>query len=261
MKPLIYFSRLLYESLRVGLYFVPLSLGLALSIPVFSPRELGSEKKLDVQRLIFTSAKTKLFRQAPSYRRFNYEFVPGGRYLILGGIRSGRTSLAKIFTGQAEYGRRAWLIKSDGQRFFYNDFFSQYAGFYYLDPKFTSVRSLLETVVGKVKTDISSQDFAKVSELVNQHSELRDVFFEREDWRLSAERLCANARGALVLQIIYCLLNKPSLIAIDNFWLEREDADNMALLKLLGRLLPDSIIVCFAGVDKDLFNYQNKYEI
>ena len=258
---IVYFSRLLYESARIGLYSVPLCLGLVLSVPQFSARQLGMNRSFHADKLIFASAKSKLFRRAGKYRRFLFEFTPGGRYLFTGSPRSGRSALAKLFTGRAVYGRRAWLVKTGQKRYFYKEFFDKYAGFYYLDPAFTSVRSLLETVSGKEKTAVSTADLATASNLVNQYPELHDIFFEKEDWRFRTDKFCVNAKNTLLIQIIYCLLHRPYLIAVDNFWLEREDPEIFNLLRLLGQLLPETIIVVFAQADSSLFAYRAKYEI
>jgi hypothetical protein len=258
---LVYFSRLLYESLRVGLYSVPLALGLKLSVPEFAPRHLGANKELKAKSLIFSSAKTKLFKRSRSYRAFKFEFKRSERYLITGALRSGRSLLARLLTGQAVYGRRAWILKLSQKRYFYNEFFDKYGGFYYFDPKFNSERSLLETVLGKEKTAISDLDLSRASTLVNQYPELREIFGEKEDWRYRADKFCTNAKNVFLIQAIYCLLNPPYLITIDNAFLDRNDAEIKDILSLLDKLLPQTIIIVFATSENSSFNYQKTYEI
>lgn len=258
---LVYFSRLLYESLRAGLYAVPFLLGLKLSVPQFSPRRLGSNRSCRAKSIIFQAQKAKLSKQARIYRSFNFEFKSGARYLITGKANSGRSALARLFTGSAVYGRRAWVIKDEKKRYFYNEFFDKYAGFYYLDPNFKSHRSLLETVSGKEKTEIEATDLAAASNLVNQYSELRQIFSEREDWRFRADKFGHNAKNTLLLQVIYCLLHPPRLIAIDNTWLDSQDEAIIALLRLLDKLLSESSLIFFARQDDKLFNYTQNYEI
>jgi len=258
---LVYFSRLLYESLRVGLYSVPLALGLKLSVPEFAPRHLGANKDLKAKSLIFSSTKTKLFKRSSSYRAFKFEFKRGERYLVNGGLRSGRSFLARLLAGQAVYGRRAWIIKLAKKRYFYNEFFDKYGGFYYFDPKFSSERSLLETVLGKEKTSVSALDLSRASTLVNQYPQLREIFGEREDWRYRADKFCTNTKNIFLIQAIYCLLNPPYLITIDNAFLDREDDEIKSIISLLDKLLPHTIIVAFAGAKDASFNYQKTYEI
>lgn len=258
---LVYFSRLLYESLRVGLYSVPLALGLKLSVPEFAPRHLGAGKELKAKSLIFSSTKTKLFKRSTAYRSFKFEFKRGERYLVNGRLRSGRSLLARLLAGQAVYGRRAWVIKLTKKRYFYNEFFDKYGGFYYFDPKFSSERSLLETVLGKEKTSVSALDLSRASTLVNQYPQLREIFGEREDWRYRADKFCINTKNVFLIQAIYCLLNPPYLITIDNAFLDREDDDINSIISLLDKLLPQTIIVVFAGAKDKSFNYQKTYEI
>ncbi|MDD2680590.1 MAG: ABC transporter transmembrane domain-containing protein [Patescibacteria group bacterium] len=258
---LVYFSRLLYESLRIGLYSVPFALGLKLSVPEFIARRLGRRQLFKADKLIFSSSKSKLFKQAKSYRAFRFEFDKGGRYLCSGVVRSGRSLLAKLLCGEGVYGRRAWLLKAGDKKYFYNEFFEKYAGFYYLDPNFTSSRSLLETVVGKEKTAINELEFARASGLINEHKLLRDIFSVKEDWRLRADKFLVNSKNILLIQIVYCLLNKPYLIALDNAWTDRRDKEVEDLLLLLEKLLPDTIIVVMADRENKLFNYREHYEI
>ena len=58
---IIYFSRLLYESLRIGLYMVPFFLGLALSVPLENAKKLGREDRPNFKELAFKSMKVKFF--------------------------------------------------------------------------------------------------------------------------------------------------------------------------------------------------------
>ncbi len=257
----VYFSRLLYESLRVGLYSVPFTFGLSLSIPKFSPAELGANKLPDFSEIIFKSAKTKLFKKSKYYQNLKFTFAAGKKYLITGLRRGGKSSLAKLLSGRGEYGRRAWIIKVNNKRYFYNDFFGKYTSFYYIDPKFKSERTLLEVVAGKEKNRISQEEFALISELINKHEELKDIFFVKEDWRLKAHKLIDNPKNNLLLQVAYCLVNKPFFIAVDNYWADLADADCDALLRLLADNLPDSIVVFFAKANDKKISVSEHYEI
>lgn len=258
---LIYLSRLMYEGLRVGLYSVPFALGLILSIPEKSAGNISRHLEPPFQEIIFQLVKAKLFKHSPYYKDLSFCFHRGGRYLVSAAPRRGKSILAHLFVGLGQYARRAWIIKADKKRFFYNDFFAVYSSFYYIDPGFISSRTILEVVLGKEKTRIKEEEFTHLSELVNNHEELRDIFFEREDWRLPASKFTTNAKSILLLQVLYCLVRKPFLITVDNFWLDRGDPEIDALLCLLARELPNSIIVFFAGVKRDLLSYNQSYEI
>jgi hypothetical protein len=258
---LIYFSRLLYECLRVGLYSVPLAFGLSLSVPDKNPHPLSSGAPFLGKELIFKSAKVKFFKKAFYHKKVKFCFNAGGRYLISGKHRTGKTSLARLFTGNAIYGRRAWLIKSDKKRFFYNDFFGHYSGFYHLDPEFSSSRTILEVALGKEKQRITDEDFLRLTERVNANELLRDVFFEREDWRLKTNKVITNSKSNLLLQILYCLEKKPKLITIDNYWLDTSDQEIVKLLDLLDKSLPNSILIYFATKKHQSENYHACYEI
>ncbi len=258
---LIYLSRLMYEGLRVGLYSVPFALGLILSVPEKSAGKISRRLEPPFQEIVFQLVKAKLFKRAAYQNNLNFCFHRGGRYLVSAAPRRGKSILARLFVGLGQYARRAWIIKADKKRFFYNDFFAAYSGFYNIDPGFASSRTILEVALGKEKTRIKEEEFIRLSALVNNHEELRDIFFERNDWRLRADRFANNAKNVLLLQVLYCLTRKPFLITVDNFWLDRGDTEIDALLCLLAKELPDSIIVFFAGAKRDLLPYDKSYEI
>ncbi|MFA6995590.1 MAG: ABC transporter transmembrane domain-containing protein [Patescibacteria group bacterium] len=257
----IYFSRLLYEGLQVGLYSVPFTLGLALGIPTKGRRARASYSQPQFKKIIFQVAKARLFKNSPHYKNLSFCFQVGGRYLISAAPRIGKTILARLFAGTGRYAHRAWIIKTDKKRFFYNDFFSVYTGFYYIDPNFTSDRTILEVALGQERIRIKEEDFTSLSNLINSREELRGIFFEREDWRLKASKFTTNAKNILLLQILYCLRKKPFLITIDNYWLDRQDPEIDVLLRLLARELPKSILVFFASTKRDVLPYDEYYEI
>jgi len=257
----VYFSRLLYESLRIGLYSVPFTFGLSLSVPKNTAPEIGRDLKPRFKELIFKSAKVKLFKKSPYYKNLRFIFKVGKQYLISGARRSGKSTLATLFCGRGEYGRRAWIIKARDKRYFYNDFFQHYASFYFIDPKFKSERTLLEVVAGREKSRISQEDFASISALVNGHPELKEIFFEKEDWRLKAHKFTKSPKNNLLLQVAYCLANRPYFVAVDNYWADLHDADCDALLNLLRVNLPTSIVVFFATEDSGKDTFSEHYEI
>lgn len=258
---IIYFSRLLYESMRVGLYGVPFLLGLDLSVPRENPKKLNREIKFNFKQIIFKATKTKFFKKDDYHKNLNFKFTTGGRYLISGPHRAGKTALARLFSGLANYGRRTWIIKANDRRYFYNEFFDKYSGFYYINPNFTSQRTLLEVVTGKEKEGIDNTDFIRIIGRINEHPELQKIFFEKDDWRLKSFKSLKNTQSVLLLQVLYCLEKKPLFIALDNFWLDYDDPETDSLLQLLARLLPKSIILFFATKPRTILPYDNTYEI
>ena len=258
---IVYCSRLLYESLRVGLYSVPFLFGLSLSVPPKGIRSLSNLVKAKFKELTIQSAKTKLFKKSKYYKNLKFQFMVGSRYLITGDKLSGKTKLAKLLAGRGEFNRHAWIIKADKRRFFYNDFFRAYKGTYFIDPAFTSGRTLLEIVAGKEKNRLKAEDLLRIDDLIKSHPELTDLFFERADWRLRAEKFVTNSKSCLLLQIAYCLENKPLIVSLDNYWLDLNDPTIDSLLSLLSRELPDSILVFFASQKRSLLDYDAYYEI
>lgn len=243
---IIYTSRILYTSLRAGLYSVPTLLGIKLSVPERKSLSLSVGKKLKTLSINLKSPKLKIFRYGDYHKNIEFDFKAGGRYLITGKERSGKSSLARTIVGQAEYGRRAWIIKYKNKRFFYNDFYQSFSGFYYIDPNFKSSRSVLEIALGLEKKLIKDQDFLKIVKIIEKNQILQGLFFARHDWRLKADKELNNPKDKLLLQVLYCLWSKPALITIDNYWLDIQDDEFITIIKLLEKSLPESIIISFS---------------
>lgn len=257
----VYFSRLLYEAVRVGLYSIPLFLGLKLSTPRFKPRHLGKNCRLSAKLLEFKSTKNKLYKQAKIYQTFHYIFKRGGRYLLYSQNSLSRNSLAQVFSGLAVFGRRAWIIKSSGKRYFYNEFFDKYQAVFYLDPKFNSNRSILETILGKEKGKITDQEFIDLSNLVNSHKQLRDIFFEKEDWRFLASKFCISSYNIFLIQLLHCLCYKPYMMVIDSEFIRADEEKIWDLIKLTNKLLPETTLLIFGDRDNNKIQYDEVYSI
>lgn len=257
----VYFSRLLYEAVRVGLYSIPLFLGLKLATPRFSPRHLGENSKLMSSTLSFKSGKNKLYQTAKKYQSFNYRFKKGGRYLFYTSNQLVSRALAQVFSGVAVYGRRAWLLKTESGRYFYNEFFDKYQAVFYLDPQFNSERSILETVLGKEKGSISDAEFLALSSLVNSHPQLRDIFSAKEDWRFLASKFCITTYQVFLIQFIHCLIKQPYMMVIDAAFITANDPKIWSLIKLGDELLKETVIVVFANENNKLINYHETYPL
>lgn len=257
----IYFSRLIYTSLRAGLYSVPLFLGFSLSVPSNNPRPMKEKVAKRIDSLIFKSSKVKLYKKGKYYNNLEFKFNQGKRYLIYGKKRAGKTILAKLFCGYGFYRRSAWIIKANNERFLYNNFFSKYKGFYYIDPNFKSNRSILEFIAGKEKNKIKAEEFAKITYLTSKYKELKDVFFDKDDWRLSADFYMNNSKDSILLQILHCLHNKKEIIAVDNYWLDLNDIKINELLLLLNKEAKETILVLFSVSNNNIINYDKIYEI
>lgn len=257
----IYFSRIMYESFRIGIYSISFMLGLSLSIPKHNPLPLSKNLQNKFKVIIFKTTKTRFFRGGKYYKNLLFSFKIKGRYLITGNRLLGKTKLAKLFSGFADFNKKAWIIKIGKRRFSYNNFFHKYGGFFYLDPSFSSNRSILEVLAGKEKNLLRPDDLYRVSELINFHDKFSDIFFDKYDWRVPANKIMSNNKNRLLVQIISCLVLKPRLITIDNFWLDLNDSEINYFLGVLSKELPNSMIIFFASKNSDILLFDGKYEI
>jgi hypothetical protein len=257
----IYFSRLLYESLRAGLYSFPLFLGLKLSLPERGIPKNGRHPFTEKINLAFTSRKFRPFKGAKYLKDLNFSFQEGKRYLFVGRARSGKSALAKIFCGYGDYGRRAWVIKQNRRRYQYNSFFKIFAPFYYLGDDFNSQRSLLEVLSGKTKEEVSPSDVERLAAIIRDNPEFSGIFLENDDWRAKANRFLKNRKDVLAIQVLSCLYRQPRFVAIDNCWLDREDEEVNTWLKIMAVKMPNSVLVFFAAANNSVVPVDKVYEI
>lgn len=257
----IYFSRLAYESLQIGLYFFPAKLGLALT-NIRTGKTSRSEDRLRIKSsLVLYSQKTKLFQEGKYYNKASWEFNVSGRYLIKGPACSGKTALAKILAGRGTYNLKALKFRLDGERLDYQGYCQLFSNFYFFDPGFYSEKNLLELMAGASRDDISSELVSTVMETAAAHPLLSKLISSSSNFGSSAKGLWAKPSSAFALHALTCLVKKPDLVIIDNFWTDLDYPEIKEAIKILDKHLPDSIIVLFSRSDSNLLNYQKIYDL
>ncbi|HOF79855.1 MAG TPA: hypothetical protein PLA53_01645 [bacterium] len=258
---IVYLSRLANEALRIGLYWFPAKLGLYLTIV----RSVGQLKfpqifKID-KTIVFYSPKTKLFQQSAYYRRLSFSFKPGDRILFTGPNLSGKTRLARLLAGQGAYLPKSIHVKIDGRRFNYCQWQEIFGGAYLLDQTLaTTEKSLMEFLLGRDKQNIDLADIEKILAVVNKQKIIKDLVAADGNLNRSV-RVIDNHSSFFALQAAYCLINRPALIVVDNFWLDLGYNDIRVILNIMSQQLSDSIIICFSGQANKFLNYHQHYAI
>ncbi len=258
---LIYLSRVAAESLRFGLYIFPAKLGLSLTnVPLEKYRHRGNFK--DIKReIVFYSRKTKLFKTGKYYRDLKFSFSKGGRYLIYGPNLSGKTALARLFFGGETYNSKAVKVKIDGQRLDFYDYQSKFNRAYLFDPNFNSQKSLIEIITGLDREETPFAEIEKALAIAMSYPELVRLVSSDHNFNVSAAAIWSNHLSAFALHSLHCLVTKPSLIIIDNLWLDLDYPGVNDILKLISRELPEAIMVVFAHKDGANLNYDQRYDL
>jgi hypothetical protein len=258
---LVYLSRVVTESLRVGLYFFPAKLGFSLTnvkVEKYSHRE----DKIKINKeLSFYSKKIKLFKTGKYYKDLKLTFKKAGRYLFYGSNLSGKTNLARIFFGHDFETSKALKVRIDGRRTHFPNYQKKFRDIYFFDPKFYSQKSLIEVVtgIGREEADFSNTD--RALKIIGDHKMLADLISDSNNFSASAASIWSNNLSAFALHALHCLVTKPVVIIIDNLWLDLNYSDIDKILNIISSELPDSIIIVFAKNKLTNLKYDETYNM
>ncbi len=259
---LIYFSRALNEATRVGLYLFPARLGLFLTV-VQSGKNYVKDTAFHLREktLGFRSHKTKLFPEGEYYRNMRFDFKPGERVLFFGTNMTGKTSLAKLFAGVAAYNPRAIKITVDAERFEFVGWQNVCTDVYFFDPNFRVDRTLAECIMGKVKDDITTEEFASALLIMNRYPSIVELVSVDGNYTTSANRVLKNPLQAFALHTLHSLVTHRPVLVIDNFWLDLQYPRIIDMIHILHQALPTSIMLVFANNSNDYLSYTQRHEL
>ena len=256
-----YFPRALNQALRVGLYFFPAKLGLFLTVQKRGAI-LCRKDILKINNYIsFFAKKTKLFKESRYFRNFNFKFQTGDRVLIYGDGFSGKTSLAKIFSGIKIYNPRALKVRIDDIRYDYPIWQRRFCDFYFFDLKLNSEKSLIEFILAKDKEQISSEEIEGVVRLISENQFIASKISYISNFNSSCKYIWSNSVSSFALQALHCIANKSKLIIIDNICLDPAYNDIIQILKILNEKLENSIFLVFSRNENDYLIYTQKHEL
>ncbi len=256
-----YFPRALNQALKVGLYLFPARLGLFLTINKRGRFLIKKDLLKIYKEISFYSKKSKIFKESKYFRNLNFVFQKGERVLFYGKGFSGKTSLAKMFSGINIYNARAFHVKIDNNRFDYLMWQRSFCGAYFFDPNVKSEKSLIEFILGRNKEEIDIVDIEKVVKIISDNDFISSKISSLNNFNSSCGKILENTTQAFALHALHCIANKPSLVVIDNIWLDTNYDDIIKILNIISENLPDSIIVVFSRENNNYLNYKQKYEL
>lgn len=256
-----YIIRILYTSVRAGLYFLPLKLGIFLSIPDKIESSISPRGKWSWETISFRSNKIKLFKESNYYKDVSLEFKKGFRYLFFGDYRIGKTHLASLLAGYGYFSRHSWFVKVDKENFGYNYWSEIFKENYLFSPSFYTNSTIGEIILNKEKEDINQEDMQLINTISNKYPLFDSIFSKTRFIGESAKRFISSPVSLFKIQTAYCLLNKPKLIIIDNMWIDLNYKEIEDLIKILEKELPLSIIILFSRNKNSILEYNTIYEI
>lgn len=258
---LVYLSRIIRESLRIGLYFFPTKLGLSLTnvkTEKYNHRDNFIKIK---QEISFYSRKIKFFKLGKYYKDLVFNFNKSGRYLFYGSSLSGKTTLAKVFLGNDFPNSKALKVRIDGVRLDFSDYQRKFNDIYFFDPKFYSSKSLIELITGSSREETAFNDIQTALKIAADNESLSSLVSDANNFNVSSSNLWSNNLAAFAIHALHCLFKKPAIIIIDNLWMDLNSPEIDKILDLMGTSLPDSIIIVFAKNNISNLNYNQHCNI
>ncbi len=254
--------KLIYLSLRVGIFSYAGILGLALCLPdqmVFDQSK--NRPDLKINKLVLKSSKVRLARDREYSRNLEFEFAKGKRFLIVGETASGKSSLAEVLAGQASQSRgKPWVFKLNNGRLLYSKWFKIARSIYYIDGRYNSEDTLLSNFIGEEAKDVGSKKMQKMIDIF----QYKHFKFLLENGRAIGRNVSKNSFTPVekvLMQLAYAQLQKPPMLIIDNQWLDINDERINETLKMLSVKLKKTIFVCFAREDNSILKYDQKYSL
>lgn len=257
----LYTLRLIYECGKTGLYLPPLRLGIILSIPENTNISIYERKKKDWISLEFRSNKVKILAEGSYYKRVSLKFERGYNYLFMARPYLGKTSLAEIISGNAHYGWSAWLVKIDNKRYMYKNWRKYNTGSYYIHPKFNSDMSVGDIIFNKPKYKITSDDLNIIYGIAEKNETIARLVSKNRFIGESIKSFEGNMELLFSIHVLYCLVQKPNLIIIDNQWIDLNYKAINDLISLISKELRETAFIIFSRNNNDIIPYNHKYEI
>lgn len=255
--------KLFYLTLRIGLFSFPIKLGASICIP--DKKIFGIEKKVNTPRirtLIFKSSKVRLGRGKKYTKDVEFNFLNGGRYLIHAGEGCGKTTLGHIFAGQESPARaNPWIIKLNGKRMLYSKWTRFSSNSFFISDQFTSEKTLIETFSNGDNQSVKGDDFRDIVKVINSNNHFEFLMDHGRAIGRNIDRNSYSGVEKALLQMAYCLIRKPSVIIIDNSWIDIDNRKINETLVHMAEVLPNSIIINLSSRDNDIIKYDQKYSI
>ncbi len=259
-------TRLLYLSLRIGLYYFPLKLGLIISVPdkFVDGKNLSAPPISNIRKIEFQTKKFRFRKDLPYIKNIEYIFEKGKKYLITGANNSGKSLLANIFAGSTSSSiGRPWVINiNDQRRFLYPKWFKNRKEIYYITPHFTSNLNIFEilkngefvneNIFDEIQNKLVKYQNLPSLNFIFNHKKFVDQYINNKSFSFSE---------TAIIQMLYCVIHKPSLVIVDNLWLDLDNASINEVMKILVEELKDGIVINFSTKDNNLIEYDKKYSI
>lgn len=259
--------RIIYLALNIGLYYFPLKIGIILCVPEISQQMSASKKNFNnLKKIEFRSNKFRFSEKLPYQKKLKFIFEMGKKYLIIGDTQKGKSFLANIFNGTVSINHSVkWVVKINNKyRTGLSTWVNSNKKVYYINPHFKSNVSIYETIENGENE--STTFFDEIKNELGDISNMPFLDFLTADSKFFGSKKDAtnySFNENAIIQILYCILNKPDIVIIDNLWIELNNKNVNQALEFLFKKLNDKIIIAFSNQESPNLNlnYDKKYNI
>ncbi len=252
--------KLLYNSLHVGLYFLPLKLGLILCIPEERSYYVKKKIKEEFTAISFRSRKVKLIKERAYIKNIEFSFPLASRTLFFG-EKINETKLPLLFSGLADYEGLPWVVRLDRRRYLYRQWVTHRADSYYIETSLPDGMALGEIITGKIKDRILAEDIIRVENIIGRNPELSFIRDFPKKLVTAYSSLTWPPEVPALLQIARCLFNPPEIVVANSLWLDINNPDVNHLFQVLADENKSSILIFFSTRDNNLVPYTQKYYV
>ncbi len=236
------FVRLLYSSLNIGLFSVPLMLGLKLSTPL-KTKPLSKRKPLERGQLIFHSKKVRLNKKE-GYRKDVKLFLGNAQRLAIRVKNFAEADmLTKILAGKAGKKGAPWLVQVDGHRYTYAEWAHSFIVPTHIDPQFYPSATVGEIITGKDSSQIDEAMISHILHTFQDHPAFSFLFDLKKTLatEFRPETFTFAQKG--LLQIAHALFTQPPFIVVDHLWICIQHPEILDALDFLFLKASESTIV------------------
>ncbi len=235
-------------------------MGLRLSVPTFK-----TDPERDIQKppawvtLRFSGKKTKLSNKGAYIKNFNLGFNKGDRILVYSDNSYGKTTLARVVTGQKCID--SLNVTLDRYRVPSKKWCFYKSENYFIKANPTFDITLGEYLLGESKSQISRYDIDAVYKELKPYK-IFDFIFDHKDMlgrRITTANL--SITEIILIQIAYCLLRPKSIIAIDHTCFDQSKNEIIEGIKLLEKHSKSTTFVFFSSKVNKMFDYAKIYNL
>lgn len=242
--------KLIYLSLRMGLYYYPLKLGLFLCVPPMHKKE--SNKINNIGKIRLFARKVRLTQDENYRKKVLFEFEKGKTYIIRDTEGKTRNMIPKIIMGTNPKSQsRNWIIKiNDTERSLYSEWMNIDKSLYFINTNMYSEQTLFDFFENTTQFNF-----------LKSYPVFDFIFTNKKFLSVKIDTQNSSFSEMVLYQIAYVLLVKPEIVIVDPLIQDLPYQAIKDALAILKRELHDSIYITSTHVLREEKDHHVTYTI